>query len=41
MVQEKNDAYFYREGIGIYNRQLYDSETAYASERKNVIEVLI
>ncbi len=41
MVQEKNDAYFYQEGIGIYKQQLYDSETAYASERKNIIEVLI
>lgn len=41
MAQEKNDAYFYRESIGIYRQQLYDSEVAYASERKNVIEVLI
>ncbi len=41
MVQEKNDAYFYREWIGIYKKQLYDSEVAYASERKNIIEVLI
>ncbi len=41
MVQEKNDAYFYREWVGIYKKQLYDSEVAYASERKNIIEVLI
>ncbi len=40
-VQEKNDAYFYRDSIGIYKQQLYDSETAYASDRKNIIEVLI
>ncbi len=41
MVQEKNDAYFYQKWIGIYKKQLYHSETAYANERKNIIEVLI
>lgn len=40
-VEEKNDAHFYRERVWIYKRQLYDSEVAYASERKNTIEVLI
>ncbi len=41
MVQEKNDAYFYREWIWIYTRQLYESEVAYTNERKNTIEILI
>ncbi len=40
-IEEKNDAHFYRERVWIYKRQLYDSDVAYASERKNVIEVLI
>ena len=41
MVQERNDAYFYQERVWIYQQQLYDSEAAYANERKNTIEILI
>ncbi len=41
MVQETSDAHYYRERVWIYIKQLYESEVAYANERKNITEVLI
>lgn len=40
-IEEKNSAYFYRKRIWIHKQQLYDSEAAYANEKKNTIEILI